>query len=255
MFYALFPLAYSLLMGEDNLHSWEPAAKEPSITNITMPQQKFTLKDIDLYELLACWKNEDLTALSLMRGYAELLLDDGYGAITDDQRQAINAISFACQKVIQRWQSRGYRLQPLLHQEIVFETIAFSDVIKEALEDLRQDLPIDKIAVTLSDNLSPITASRELAIAIVILVDYIYLHRPHRGDFSTTIMATLHEGQAINLRIRSAQDLETTNKIDSTLLESNLDLRIANFVIQQHNGKVEVLPFGKSTEFQITIPL
>lgn len=219
-----------------------------------MTQQEVTLEDRQLHQLFAYWRNEDLTKLSLIKGYAELLLEGGFGTITDDQRQAIDTISQVCQKAIQAWHNRSYRIHPLLHQEIVIEPMALSEVIKEALDYLREQIPVDKITVSLSDALPLVNTSRELATAVVILVGYLYRQWPYRKNFSATITAALDENKAIKLQIRSAQGLELTN-INSTLFESDFDLRLANLVIQQHNSKITILPFDKGIEFQIIIPV
>jgi hypothetical protein len=220
-----------------------------------MAQPEITPEDRQLYQLFTYWRNEDLSKLALIQGYAVLLLEDECGPLTSDQRQAIEVINQTCQKAVQAWYDRSYRINPLLYLEIVVETIALSEIIKEALDYLREQVPVDKIVVALPDNLPPINTSRELTRAVVILVDYIYhLHQPYFENFSATITATLHENKAIDLRIRSAQGLELTN-LNSTLFESDFDLYVANFIIQKLKGEVAVFPFDKGIEFQLTVPL
>ena len=61
----------------------------------------------DPIELIYFWRNEGITPLTVVKGYAELFLDGTLGTLTSEQHDAMKAIDHCCREAIVKWQDFG----------------------------------------------------------------------------------------------------------------------------------------------------
>jgi hypothetical protein len=119
----------------------------------------------DPVELLYMWRNEGLTPLVLVKGFAECLLEGEIGTLNSRQQEAMQVIDRRCLEAIQRWHEFGNFFclnspdrEPRSPAEVSDEELAFlqEHIFKEALASLyavkeRSDILLREGLGTLTD--------------------------------------------------------------------------------------------------------
>jgi len=180
-------------------------------------------------DMLAAWRNEDLTKLDVIKGYTTLLLEGEFGPLTDKQHQAIETIHRCCTRTVTGWHDRGAFIYHGGH-----DPVSLDEVINDVLRYMRGWLLIDtgNVHITLADNLPQVLDGPMLVIAIVGIIKHV--HRPNQDGFSATFRASSNQQGTILVQIQ-IQSKNDSNEVDliSALSRPDTDLGMANLLIQQ----------------------
>ena len=207
------------------------------------------MDDPDFSQLYAMWRNEGLTPLSLIQGYAALLLDEGLGPLSDEQRRALEIIQGACGQAINCWYHPTSYLELVSNKKIDFKAISLPEIIEEVLKTLRIYAGIDKVEVILPNNLPLVRSNWDLATAIQNFIMWNYA----TGERTSTpaIEAKLQDDKVVRIEIQPGYRL--TQMRDSDLDYPGTRLYVANAIIQRQGGQVEISSVNQNIHIQFNL--
>ncbi len=201
-------------------------------------------------DLLAAWRNEDLTKMSYIRGYSNYLLKGEFGTLTDEQRQAVEVIHRSCMQTVEDWHQRGRYFFPL-----DLCPISVTEIIELVLEYLHGSLCLDRehVQVALGPNLPPVAGSLMSAIGIIGTITHLY--RPGQNDFRVTLKANAGEDNVVVMQIQvRAANLPSKADLSLALSRPDTDLCMANVLIRQHGSEIKVTSCEGSIVFEFALP-
>ena len=215
------------------------------------------LNDSNFGDLFRRWAFDGIDSLSIVVGYAKLLLEneDKLGSLTERQRSMITTIYHASASALDKWRDPidylNFYDRRIIHQK--WTPYKFSDMMNEALL-LLQDYEIGKIKLDLPELLPVVRANKWMVYALAYLI---FPKTSSRlSDRNTLIKAYVTENAEIQVNIFTDVDLDpyekaladhlfypgsrllTARKVIEELFESNFQARIS----------------GKKIEFEFTLP-
>jgi signal transduction histidine kinase len=220
--------------------------------------------------------------LTSVKGFADLLIANAVGTLTDGQRQAITTIRTNAERMntlvsdlndVTKLQTNNLRIDP--------EPIDFVKLIEETLRPLQKQID-DKgqqVVLELADKLPPVLADHNRIIQVMTnLLSNAHKYSP--ADGTITINASIQppqrdsRGQVTKPMLRvavrdqgigmSQEDLKrlftpyfrSDNPIAREQPGTGLGLTITRGIIEQHGGEVQVdSTLGEGTSFSFTLPL
>jgi light-regulated signal transduction histidine kinase (bacteriophytochrome) len=183
------------------------------------------------------WKHTGLSPLVNINGYAELLLEEAFGDLTDEQRQAVQRIIYAARRAFDHWVNPLDYLRLYQSEKIELEAISLSATVAEALSYLQNQCAwIDCIEIDLADNLPPVAGSHELVTVIInCITDWYHSNAYHRG-FIHTITGN-PESDTVSVQICTRKK---SKNIGHPVYYPGTGIAVAELIVQQYGGQFEV---------------
>lgn len=218
-----------------------------------MPQPE----SIDFRDLFRRWAFDGIDSLSIVVGYAKLLLEneDKLGSLTDRQRSMITTIYHASAGAMDKWRDPldyfNFYDRRIIHQK--WTPYKFSELINSALL-LLQDYEIGKVKTDLPELLPVVRGNRWLVYALAYLI--FPKTNSRLSDRNTLIKAHVTENAEIQVQIFTDVELDPYERAQpENLFYPGSRLLTARKVIEdiyQIPFKSQIL--GKKIEFEFTLP-
>jgi hypothetical protein len=213
----------------------------------------------DFFELYAMWGVDGITHLSMISGYAKLLLENESGNLTDQQKHYLETILKHSLRAHTDWHhTNNYLALRALSKLPLRKTDVYKD-IQSAIKYIREYAQIENVQVNLPNNLPPVKAHERLESAIAYLLD----PQPPGNDFlgyleeyTPTIEAWLKNNKFVNFKSTSGLHINPSLiKQPSDLLRMGTRLGTAKLMIQDCGGDFEIIKMEPNIELQFTLPI
>ena len=214
-------------------------------------------ESIDFRELFRRWAFDGIDSLSIVVGYAKLLLEneDKLGTLTERQRSMITAIYHASAGAMDKWRDPldyfNFYDRRIIHQK--WTPYQFSDLLNSALL-LLQDYEIGKVKTDLPELLPQIRGNKWLVYAMAYLI--FPKTNSRLSDRNTLIKAHITENNEIQVQIFTDVELDPYEKSQSeNLFYPGSRLLTARKVIEDlYQSQFQARITGKKIEFEFTLP-
>ncbi len=211
----------------------------------------------DFRELFRRWAFDGIDSLSIVVGYAKLLLEneDKLGSLSERQRDMLTAIYHASASAMDKWRDPleyfNFYDRRIIHQK--WTPYKFSELFEATLL-LLQDYEIGKIKTDLPELLPLIRGNKWLAYALACLI---FPKTSSRlSDRNTLIKAYITENSEIQVHIFTDVDLDPYEKAQlENLFYPGSRLFTARKVIEDlYQSQFKTQISGKKIEFEFTLP-
>ncbi len=200
----------------------------------------------DLYDLFLIWRHEGIMPLSVIKGYAEMLLEGSVGDLTQEQRSSLEVLRRKSIEGIQYWHTLELYLRLRYGpQKIVWQSAFLQHIIERSLSDLRQIGFLkhrEQVQVDLPASLPLVKVNGAIEQAIVHLIVPSFKRRDGK-DYRPSITAQQISPEFVQVEILSGLQFEPeikSGEIDKSLLAyPGSDLSVAYLIFQQYGTPLE----------------
>ena len=212
---------------------------------------------VDFHELFRRWASDGIDSLSIVVGYAKLLLEneDKLGSLTERQRSMITTIYHASAGALDKWRGPldyfDFFDRRIIHQK--WTAYRFQELVDSALL-LLQDYEIGKVETQLPDSLPFIRGNKWLVYAISYLIFPKTNSRlSHRV---TLIKVDLNENAEIRVRISTEIDPDLYEETHpESLFYPGSRLLTARMVIEElYQSPFKIQLSGKKFDCEFIVP-
>lgn len=215
------------------------------------------LDNMNFRDLFRRWAFDGIDSLSIVVGYAKLLLEneDKLGSLTERQRSMITTIYHASASALDKWRDPldyfDFYDRRIIHQK--WTPYKFSDLLNEALLHL-QDYEIGKVKFDLPELLPLVRGNKWLVYALTYLI--FPKTNSRLSDRNTLVKAYVTDNGDIQVHIFTDVDLDPYEKaLTEHLFYPGSRLLTARKVIEDlYESKFQARISGKKIEFEITLP-
>jgi hypothetical protein len=230
-----------------------PHPSQSTTKDRTMTQPE----SIDFRDLFRRWAFDGIDSLSIVVGYAKLLIEneDKLGSLTERQRSMIKTIYHASAGALDKWRDPldyfNFYDRRAIHQK--WTPYPFSELVDGALLSL-QDYEIGKIQSELPDSLPVLRGNRWLVYAIAYLI--FPKTNSRLSDRLTTIKAQAVENAEVLIHITTEVDLDPYEKAQSeNLFYPGSRLLTARKIIEElYQSPFKTQISDQKLEFEFTLP-
>jgi two-component system, OmpR family, phosphate regulon sensor histidine kinase PhoR len=225
----------------------------------------------DQFNLVVSTVHELKSPLVLIQGLTSMLLENEFGKLTQDQRDAIERIGFSSRRMLKlidgllsvgRWREK--------RPNLTVEPIMLSSLLNSVLNELRPTMDKKHIFINSSFGkvLPTVLGDWQMVYQIMFnLLDNALKYSPPR---STIRMRVLRKNSFLQVKISdqgagiNPKELgilferfgtTSTKPVDSQTGSSGLGLFIVKNLIELHGGYVSVTPLTSGTCFSIGLPI
>ena len=233
--------------------SHEERTRDQLVEEIASLQKMLEDQAAEFLYAFASWAHKARLPLSIIKGYADVLVNDKLGRLTDEQRQAMAVIERCCRSAQANWD------EPLTYLHLRYgpkgekwEAVALSDAVTEALNNLQKSARVDAVRIVLPNDLPPVKSCGRLATAIANLIapdDYVQ-------DLKPSLQASLIEGPAVLVQVHTKLKRKLRQKqLTPEALDPGTPLAVAALIIQRHGSQLQVRSSEGGTEFRFVLPV
>ena len=209
-------------------------------------------------DLFRRWAFDGIDSLSIVVGYAKLLLEneDKLGNLTERQRSMITTIYHASAGALDKWRDPldyfNFFDRRIIHQK--WTPYSFTELIDSALL-LLGDYEIGKIKSDYPDSLPVLRANRWLVHTMAYLI--FPKTNSRLSDRNTSITAQVVKSGEVQINISTEVELDPYEKAQSeNLFYPGSRLLTARKVIEDlYQSEFKAIITGKRIEFEFTLPI
>jgi len=218
-----------------------------------------SLNPEEFFSLYAMWGVDGISHLSMINGYAELLLKDKAENLTEEQKHYLEIIIKRSLRAQADWHHTHNYLRFRTISTMPFRKIDVHQAVQSAIEYVRRYAQIEDVKVKLPDNIPPVKGNDWLEGAIGYILD----PQPPGGgfigyveDYTPTIEVLLMDDKYINFRSTSGLRVNPSRiQQPSDLLYPGTRLSAAKLIIQYYGGDVEIARLEPELEIRFSLPV
>lgn len=213
----------------------------------------------DFFNLYAMWGVDLINHLSSISGYAEMLLQNQSGNLTDQQKHFLEVIRKNSLRALTEWHHTNNYLACSILNALPCHKVNVFATIQRAIEYVGKYAQIENIKAQIPDHLPFVQGNDRLERAIAYVLD----PQPPGNDFlgylegyQPTIEAFLPNDGYVNFQSTSGLRISPEYiKQPADLFYPGTRLSAAKLIIQQCGGEIELIKMEPNLEFRFTLPV
>jgi light-regulated signal transduction histidine kinase (bacteriophytochrome) len=204
-------------------------------------------------EAYAVWRNNGLTPLTAINGYAELLRRGAFGSLTDPQQQAIATILLNTQQAMHHW----YLGTDYLHARYTPFTptpLSVAALVADVQQRLQQDFP--RLTVDIPADIMSMHGEYVQLVAALCHLIYPMDRLRECTNRAPHIHVRALPDQMLYIEVISSLSPQTeVADTERWLQYPGTFLQTAALIIQRHSGQIGVKQATESIGFTFTLPM
>jgi light-regulated signal transduction histidine kinase (bacteriophytochrome) len=204
-------------------------------------------------EAYAVWRNNGLTPLTAINGYAELLRRGAFGSLTDPQQQAIATILLNTQQAMHHW----YLGTDSLHARytpFVPTPLSVAALVADVQQRLQQDFP--HLMVEFPDEIEPIHGEYVQLVAALCHLIYPVDQLHECTNRAPHIHVRALPDQTLHIEVISSLSPRTEiADVEHWLQYPGTFLQTAALIIQRHSGQIVVTQATEGIAFSFALSM
>jgi hypothetical protein len=204
-------------------------------------------------EAYAVWRNNGLTPLTAINGYAELLRRGAFGSLTDLQQQAIATILLNTQQAMHHW----YLGMDYLHARYTPFTptpLSVAALVADVQQRLQQDFP--RLTVDIPAEIVPMHGEYVQLVAALCYLIYPVDQLHECTNRAPRIHVHALPDRTHHIKVISSLSPQTElANAERWLQYPGTFLQTAALIIQRHGGHIGVKEVAEGIGFTFTLPM
>jgi uncharacterized protein (DUF433 family) len=205
----------------------------------------------DLKNLIAMWANEGKTPLTSIRGFSDLLANQGEHFSEEDWKEFIGHIYRDSYTAIDAWNHLSLANNAKYGNKDFWTLGSISEVIQLAIKPINNNWPESVIEVQVLQVALLVKHNYQLPYAIENLLSNDWM-------FQTGGTIKVEQTSKKNIVVRINRKIKNDNISTyelSHLAYSNSPIQTAAIIIHQHGGELKAVPSETGVTFEFTLPI